>query len=186
MTSKRTILTKSLLKQGLIELLENKSIDQISITEICEHANVSRSTFYSYYGSQFELLQAIESELISATEDMFKSETNHDEEHTTQLLAKHFQYILDNIRAFQTFSVGSFEDYNLPRRTMRIILIPYIEQRLLWRLPEMTTREFERICLFSTFGGISIVKNWILDGNRCTPKELANVIMKYINAVIEA
>lgn len=41
-SSRRVKMTQALLKQSLIELLEHKNIRQISIKEICDHANVSQ------------------------------------------------------------------------------------------------------------------------------------------------
>lgn len=185
-SSRRVKMTQALLKQSLIELLEHQNIRQISIKEICEHANVSRSTFYSYYGSQYELLNAIEREIIEETQALAAKETCHDEPHTKQLLEKHFQYILDHIQAFQAFSVGESEDYMLPKRTMQIILLPYIDHRLMQRDPPVSAEEYEHVCLFSIFGCISVVKSWMLHPIRFTPQALSEEMMRYINAVIEA
>ena len=184
--SRRVQMTQALLKQSLIELLEQKSIRQITIKEICEHANVSRSAFYAHYGSQYELLSAIEQEIIEATQQLASQETSHDEPHTRRLLEKHFQYILDHIQSFQAFSVGGSEDYNLPKRTMQIILLPYVDRRLMENKPHISAAEYEHVCLFSIFGCISIVKNWMRNPSRFTPRELSNEMMRYINAVMEA
>lgn len=184
--TRRVQMTQSLLKQSLIELLEHQNIHQITIKEICEHANVSRSTFYAYYGSQYELLNAIEKEIIEETQEMASREVCHDEEHTQQLLERHFKYTLEHIRFLQAFSTNGSEDYMLPKRTMQIILLPYIDYRLMQRKPPISAEEYEHVCLFSIFGCISIVKSWMLHPARFTPQALAEEMMRYINAVIEA
>lgn len=56
------MLTKTLLKNSLMELLETQDIRKISIKELCEHAGINRSTFYRYYGSQFDVLKEIEAD----------------------------------------------------------------------------------------------------------------------------
>lgn len=185
-SSRRVKMTQALLKQSLIELLEQKSIRQISIKEICERANVSRSTFYAYYGSQYELLNAIERELIEETQMMASREGCHDEAHTRRLLEEHFQYTIDHIKALQAFSVGDSEDYMIPKRAMQIILLPYIDHRLMQCDPPVSARDYEHTCLFSIFGCIAIVKNWMLHPYRVTPQELSEEVMRYINAVIGA
>lgn len=185
-SSRRVQMTQALLKQSLIELMEHENIRRISIKEICERANVSRSTFYSYYGSQYELLNAIEREIIEETQALASKEKCHDEEHTKRLLEEHFQYTLDHIQEFQAFSMGESEDYMLPKRSMQIILLPYVDHRLMQRTPPVSGEEYEHICLFSIFGCIAIVKNWVRHGSRCSPQALADELMRYINAVIEA
>ena len=151
MSSRRVKMTQKLLKDSLIELMEQKNIRQISIKEICEQADVSRSTFYTYYGSQYDLLDAIRKEIIEANQQMAAKEENHDELHTRMLLERHFQYILDHIRMFMAFSTGSSEDYEIPRRTMQIILLPYIDSKLVTRKPPVTADEYEHVCLFCIF-----------------------------------
>ncbi len=56
---RRIAMTKRLLKAALIELLKEQDIYHISIRELCERADVNRTTFYKYYGSQFDLLSAM-------------------------------------------------------------------------------------------------------------------------------
>jgi AcrR family transcriptional regulator len=40
--------------------MKEKSILDLSIKDICEHAGLSRSTFYTYYRNQYDLLRQIE------------------------------------------------------------------------------------------------------------------------------
>ena len=185
-SSRRVQMTQALLKQSLIELLEEKDLGQISIKEICERADVSRSAFYSHYGSQYELLYAIEEEIMEATRQLASQETCHDEAHTKMLLQQHFQYILDHFQSFQVFSMRGAEDYMLPRQTMQIILLPYLDRRLMQKNPPVSAGEYEHICLFSIFGCIAVVKSWIRNPARFTPQSLADEMMGYINAVVEA
>ena len=185
MSSRRVAMTHSLLKQSLIELMEKKKLRQISIKEICENADVSRSTFYTYYGSQYDLLEAIRKEIIEASQQMAAKEANHDERHTRRLLERHFQYILDNIRMFMAFSLEGSEDYEIPRRTMQIILLPYIDEQLARRNPLISADEYEHTCLFCIFGCISVVKNWMRNPSRFTPSALSEGLIRYINAVID-
>jgi AcrR family transcriptional regulator len=56
----RVQVTRKILRDSLIGLMETKSILQISVKEICERAGVSSSTFYTYYNDQFDLLRQIE------------------------------------------------------------------------------------------------------------------------------
>lgn len=185
-SSRRVKMSQELLKQSLIELLEQKDIHQVSIKELCERANVSRSTFYAHYGSQYELFQAIEREIVEETQLLASQEICHDEQHTRQLLEDHFQYILDHIQAFRAFSMNGSEDYLLPRRTMQIILLPYIDHKLAQRNPPISAEEYEHVCLFAIFGCIASVKSWVQRAYRAEPQALSDEMMRYINAVLEA
>ena len=45
------------LQQALVLLLDEEEFGRISVSKICKKAGVHRSTFYSYYDHQFELLE---------------------------------------------------------------------------------------------------------------------------------
>ena len=62
--NQRVMLTKRLLKESLIKMLETENIYKISIRELCEQAGINRSTFYKYYGSQFDLLREMEEDML--------------------------------------------------------------------------------------------------------------------------
>ncbi len=56
--------TQNLLKTGLIELMQKKSVQQITVKELVEHVDLNRGTFYLHYKDIFDLLEQIEDELL--------------------------------------------------------------------------------------------------------------------------
>jgi AcrR family transcriptional regulator len=48
--------TKKVIRDSLMELMKSKPILSVSIKDICGLADISRSTFYSHYKDQYELL----------------------------------------------------------------------------------------------------------------------------------
>lgn len=52
----RVIKTKNLLYSTLIELLKDKSFEEIKVSDICNTALINRSTFYAHYADKYELL----------------------------------------------------------------------------------------------------------------------------------
>ena len=57
--------TKMIIKKTLIDLLKTQSISKISVKEICDTAQINRSTFYKHYNNVYDLVEKIENELIS-------------------------------------------------------------------------------------------------------------------------
>lgn len=56
MTDKRILKTKKALKQTLMDLIKEKPFRKITVKEICDKANTSRITFYTYYDDKYDLL----------------------------------------------------------------------------------------------------------------------------------
>ena len=62
---KRIIKTKNKLKTALVSLLQTKKIDEVSILELTELANINRKTFYLHYKSIPDVLKDIENSVIN-------------------------------------------------------------------------------------------------------------------------
>ena len=56
--------TKRALKNVLVDLLQTRDLQTISIKEITDLADISRGTFYLHFDDIFALYQAIESDVI--------------------------------------------------------------------------------------------------------------------------
>ena len=63
-----------LLKNALIDIMKTKSIHLVSIKEICEEADVNRSTFYRHYNTQYDLYDDIIEDMIEEKEEASMSD----------------------------------------------------------------------------------------------------------------
>lgn len=68
--------TKSLLKNGLIELMKEKDVQKITVKELVEHVDINRSTFYLHYNDIDDLLTEIEDALMSEIMDVCDTYSN--------------------------------------------------------------------------------------------------------------
>ena len=62
-TDKRVKRTKKALRDALLTLLESKSINEITVTELTTLADVNRATFYFYYIDLLDMLQQVQNEV---------------------------------------------------------------------------------------------------------------------------
>lgn len=90
---KRIIKTKKALKKSLFDLMMEKDFESLTTTEICEHADVSRNTFYNYYADKYALLE----DCFSDYEDRFMEafEALQDETNPSREMKKSFKNLLD-------------------------------------------------------------------------------------------
>ena len=63
-TDRRTKYTKTVIRQALFDLLQEKPINKITVTDVCKLADINRSTFYSHYEDVYALLASIQNELF--------------------------------------------------------------------------------------------------------------------------
>jgi len=64
--------TKKVLKDAFIELHRHKPIEKISIKEITELTGVNRGTFYIHFNDIYDLLEQIENEFLTDSEEIIK------------------------------------------------------------------------------------------------------------------
>lgn len=62
---KRIEKTKTAIKHAYIELYTNKSLHKITVKELCEKANINKSTFYVHYKDIYHLDDSLKKEAIS-------------------------------------------------------------------------------------------------------------------------
>ena len=72
-TDARVKYTRMVLKKALLELMQRKPINKITVKEVCERAELNRATFYAHYSDCFDLLESIEEELFGQFERSMQS-----------------------------------------------------------------------------------------------------------------
>lgn len=168
--NQRVRLSKQLLKDSLIRLLHEKSIHNISVREICEHAQINRTTFYKYYGSPYDLLECIENELL-ANIDGYLGQSGNDDYHSR--LQKVLSYAMDNIELCRLLFNNNVD----PEFPGRLISLPRIQEMLSQQLiGRHSEDEVKYISCFIVNGGFGIMRRWINAENPEPPKSIASLI----------
>ncbi|MEE1322131.1 MAG: TetR/AcrR family transcriptional regulator [Acutalibacteraceae bacterium] len=163
---RRVRMTKLLLKESLIELMKKKSIHVISIKEICEGADVNRSTFYRHYDTQYDLYDDIINDI---SDDILVIYRNCAEEgmNVSRLLTKIFTYIEDQREKFLVLlsdngNISLGETYNR------------ITERFISR--ENTGELGAYVAQFIAAGMTSILWSWLNAEERKPPEQIAGLI----------
>lgn len=69
---RRVIRTRKAIRNAFITLLADKDINEISVKDIADVADVDRKTVYNYYGGVYEIRNEVENELIGLFEQAVK------------------------------------------------------------------------------------------------------------------
>ena len=89
--------TKKMLTQALTQLMQQKQINEITVRELTELADMNRGTFYLYYKDVFDMLEKIEDGLFEALDQIIELEENESVSRQTKpILFKLFQFIEEN------------------------------------------------------------------------------------------
>ena len=101
----RTKKTKKLLRESLESLLRDKSLDDITVKEICEHASINRVTFYDHYFNKEELHDEIISQIEHDIIKEFKKDNSlyYLDKNYKKILQKLVDYFDNNRKHFNIF-----------------------------------------------------------------------------------
>lgn len=101
----RTKKTKKLLREALKTLLRYKSLDDITVKEICEHASINRVTFYDHYFNKEELHNEIISKVEYDIIKEFKKDNSiyYLDKNYRKILQKLVDYFDNNRKRFNVF-----------------------------------------------------------------------------------
>jgi AcrR family transcriptional regulator len=61
---RRTQRTKKLLRQALLELIEEKGLESITVSDLTTRAGINRGTFYLHYRDVYDLLEQLQTEVL--------------------------------------------------------------------------------------------------------------------------
>jgi AcrR family transcriptional regulator len=100
---RRIAKTQEAIKKALIELMNEKHFDKITLQDISDRANVNRRTIYLHYMDKYDLLDNLIEEHINNLQEMFESLSETDFIEGGQAI---FEYFQKNYLFFSTMLVG--------------------------------------------------------------------------------
>jgi AcrR family transcriptional regulator len=103
-TDRRSLRTRRLLGEALIELLLEKRYDDITVQDILERANIGRSTFYEHYWDKEDLLTSEIERVIDVLDQRLATPSQYAADLISSLTL--FQHVQEQQRPFQALLLG--------------------------------------------------------------------------------
>lgn len=163
--------SKLALKQALLNLMKKKSFNKITIKELCELAQLNRSTFYANYEDINKLLLEVHTDIfLNMSEVLGESwKTPHEISYEERVgsLIRIINYLEKNKDTFQLLL--SNNDENLFEKN----LTDYYMNLYITKNASYMDRY---IFLYHSIGSFSLIYQWMGDRSPCPIKELAELI----------
>ncbi|MBQ9301312.1 MAG: TetR family transcriptional regulator C-terminal domain-containing protein [Clostridia bacterium] len=166
--------TKKLLTQALTQLLQEKQINEITVKELTDLADMNRGTFYLYYRDMFDMLEKIEDGMFEALDAIVSLHEHEDvSQQTKPILLDLFRFIQDN------------------QEMCRVLLSPHGDMNFLHRLNEVVREKclrmwpllqkagddtgFEYHYSFVVFGCAGVIRAWVNRSCREPAEQMAEL-----------
>lgn len=172
-------ITKRALEQSLKNLLQQKPLSKITISDITEDCGISRMTFYYHFKDIYDLVE------WACAEDAARALQNKKTYDTWQ---QGFVQIFHAVRENKVFVMNVYRCIN--REQVEKYLVPLTDQLIMGVITEraagMTVREADQqfIAQVYSYAFVGIMLDWIRDDMRADPEELVNRLAMVIRGDI--
>src|SRR5215470_8276737 len=165
---------QKLLREALIELIEERGFEALTIGELTERAMVSRAAFYRHYQDKYDLVEQIFEEAMSA---LLGAVGDLGREHPTSIWVKFFEHIAEYERLYRALLGRKGSPWFA--RKMRARLSDLVKER--GHLPHGPNASSRHVHTFSdelvpdlvSTMFVEAITWWLEEGKPCTPREIA-------------
>ena len=182
--------TRRQLRECLITLLKEKKVQDITVRELTDMADLNRGTFYLHYKDVFDLLEKTEAEL---QEDFNQLVCKHDavdlKQRPSVIFNEIYSLVYDNADLIEIL-LGENGDLNFVNRLKQLIREKCLKDWMELFRPgagggRQTSRSsqntllddsaFEAYYSFTVTGCIGLVQYWLQTGLKETPEQMAKL-----------
>ena len=174
--SRKTQYTRKALADGMVELMKNKPFDKITVKELCDYADVNRSTFYMHYEDIFALLRTIEEDTLAWMQEgvgLLSGKWQEGQEATIRSLEYFFGCLKENSKYLQVL-MSEQGNITFQKRiflsAVQMCVFSPLESKL------VAPYEDDMRLIFIVNGSVGIVRHWLKNGLKETPRQMAELI----------
>lgn len=164
------------IEKAVLNLLEIKGAEQITVSEVCREAQVHRTTFYGHYKDIPDLMNHVAGKVY---EHMMEGFELSGKEKPGEGFVRLFYYIRDNQQLFRCLM-----DYYSARRFDFAILPPSMEQHMKKVRDKYKGADYESTFyhhIFFSEGLKAVLYRWLMRECAETPEQMWEIVSKEYN-----
>lgn len=172
--NQRIRLTKALLTEALLKMLQEQPIHTISIRDLCERAGINRTTFYHHYGSQYDLLYDITGRFLTQIAEQLAAADSDNRDSVLERVTLVFQYLEDNLELSRLLLNSSVD----PCFADKLFALPKISDLLDASLRDCCDpQQRQAVISFAIYGSYHLLKEWINQDRRLPAEAEAGTVL---------
>ncbi len=168
--NQRIRLTKRLLYESLLELLGDRTVEEISVKELCEHAGINRSTFYAHYGSIRDVITEIGREITEKVRDICRREGSD-----PKTALEHICEYLYRMKSTEMILFANHTDTELSYAFESLSAEFYHTGNY-----SIKPQDEKLTLAFINHGMFNLIKTWLTEDIEKTPKEISDLLLDNI------
>lgn len=176
--------TETAIRDALTSLLEEKGdINKISVIDICEKSDISKSTFYCHYNNIYELCASLASELIDVLDETMDSYISSHNEIIYPYVHAIFIFLKEHEKLYRAVLSNEYPIEVLDR-LKKISLVRFSKDIKISNLSRNEKVKKVQIS-FASNGMIDLVIDYLRGKLDVTLEELEDIIINILNNLIK-
>lgn len=176
--------TKAQLRRGLARLMQEKSINEITVKELVDEVDINRSTFYLHYTDIYQMLQKIEEEVMEEIVQVMEAYPidHSDQNSVMRFIARFFSILDDNKELFLAF-LGPKGDMAFVEKVENLLAA-----RILSPVPANSLKsgtDAAHAYAFVLNGCVGMIRSWLSSPVRATPEHMAKLTYSLIHDIFQ-
>ncbi|MBQ4227226.1 MAG: TetR/AcrR family transcriptional regulator [Clostridia bacterium] len=164
--------TKKLLVQALTQLMSEKQVNEITVKELTQLADVNRGTFYLYYSDIYDMLHTTQNELLAALEDIAgRHRENSARGELSPMLEELFEHIGQNSEMWRVL-LSPTGDMSFLHRLNQLLRESFSWMQSVGETPRGAA-EWDFRYSFGVFGCAGLIRSWLDSGLNESPSHMA-------------
>lgn len=154
--------TEKKMEEVYLKLLAKSPERQVSVKQLCDYAEVNRTTFYTHYQDIFDLQRHIEQRISEEVSAIFKDRGYGEHRMTRERFIVLLQYIRDNQLFYQAWYVSGRMD---EPSAVALVL----------NRPNLTEEERFKVIFYKS-GTTAVIRDWVLRGCKESNDQMLSVL----------
>ncbi|SFB56440.1 transcriptional regulator, TetR family [Cohnella sp. OV330] len=182
---RRKARTRQLLHDALMALLQEKSAESITVTDVTGRADVNRGTFYLHYRDVGDMVQQLKDEVMTGVRarveklDISAAMQYIDRDEPYPVSVSIFEEIAKH-GEFLRIMLGEKGDLSFARQ-LRELFASRVHAKLSTLSPNESAVPLDYLISYIASANFGIVTHWLDTGRQLTPAQMAKVMISLMN-----
>lgn len=176
MTDRRKIKTRKAIHQAFIQLLKEKSLNQITVAELSEKADLGRGTFYLHYRDIYDLYEQVEGELYEELIELFDQFKPYTTAESLLFLTEAITKYIDQKKELFSLLIQSNANGNVLHKIKEIFNEKVLKDECYQQISTYEKLE----ALFIVSGVIGVLEEWIVTDSDMSLEQVSRILYRLL------
>ena len=165
---RRVLKTKRAIKSAFAQLLTQKSLNDITVSDIAALADINRKTFYNYYAGVYEVVDEIENDIVSRFDSLLTELDFTDNADRPYMVFQKLTAIINTDTEFFSYLLSM--NPNVSLSTKIVEMLKNRTRAILQKYLAIEEQKLDLLLEFMVTGVVAVYRRWY-NSDRSEPIE---------------